>query len=198
MLENPNLKRLLKHGRKIRVIGFDDAPFTDTKEISVKIVGVVCSNTRIEGMLFDQAAKDGDDATTVIIAMLRRSKFLTQLNILLLDGIAVGGFNIIDLKKLNSALNIPCVAVMRKPPDMPAIQRALRHFPDQKQRLEKIQRAGRIHQIGGFVFQVHGTSPVQTAEVLARLTDTGKVPEALRLAHLIGSAVMTGESGRRA
>jgi len=30
------------------------------------------------------------------------------------------------------------------------------------------------------------------------LTDTGHVPEALRLAHLIGSAIMTGQSSNRA
>lgn len=34
--------------------------------------------------------------------------------------------------------------------------------------------------------------------VLNRVTDTGKVPEALRLAHLIGSAVKTGQSSKRA
>ncbi len=161
-------------------------------------MGAVCAGTRFEGMLFDHATKDGDDATAVIIDMLRRSKFLAQLNILLLDGIAVGGFNLIDLKQLHESLSLPCVAVMRKPPDMPAIRRALQHFDDQEKRLAKIARAGRIHQIDGFVFQVRGASPAQTAAVLSRLTDIGQVPEALRLAHLIGSAIVTGESGRRA
>ncbi|MCK5902663.1 MAG: hypothetical protein KAG28_05885 [Cocleimonas sp.] len=33
---------------------------------------------------------------------------------------------------------------------------------------------------------------------LQNVTDTGKVPEALRLAHLIGSAMKTGESSQRA
>jgi hypothetical protein len=33
---------------------------------------------------------------------------------------------------------------------------------------------------------------------LDRLTDCGKVPEALRLAHLIGAAVIKGESGSQA
>jgi endonuclease V-like protein UPF0215 family len=36
------------------------------------------------------------------------------------------------------------------------------------------------------------------AEALKRLTDRGNVPEALRLAHLIGSAVVMGESSKRA
>jgi endonuclease V-like protein UPF0215 family len=48
------------------------------------------------------------------------------------------------------------------------------------------------------VFQVAGAEPDEVARGLARLSDRGNVPEALRLAHLIGSAVRQGESGRRA
>ncbi len=198
MTESANLTKLLKHRRKIRTIGVDDTPFAEERGGAVGIVGAVCAGTRFEGMLFGNATKDGDDATGVIIDMLRRSKFLVQLNILLTDGIAVGGFNIIDLKQLHEALNLPCVAVMRRLPDMPAVIGALRHFSDRKTRLDTIARAGPIHQIDGFTFQVQGASPPQTAEILTRLTDTGKVPEALRLAHIIGSAIVTGESGRRA
>ncbi|PPT05003.1 hypothetical protein CKA32_003445 [Geitlerinema sp. FC II] len=43
-----------------------------------------------------------------------------------------------------------------------------------------------------------GESPGTIAKVLRSLTECGHVPEALRLAHLIGSAVMKGESGTRA
>jgi len=49
-----------------------------------------------------------------------------------------------------------------------------------------------------FVFQVRGADPDAIAAALARVTDRGNVPEALRLAHLVGAAVVRGESGRRA
>jgi endonuclease V-like protein UPF0215 family len=192
------LTRLLNNHRKIRAIGFDDAPFDKVRGVRVNIVGVVCSNTRFEGMLFDAATKDGNDATKAIMRMLKGSKFLPQLNIILIDGIAVGGFNIVNLEELYAAFNLPCVAVMRKIPDMDAIKKALRTFEDCEDRMKKIARAGRINQEGGFIFQVVGAEALTTARALGRLTDNGKVPEALRLAHLIGSAVMTGESGRRA
>ena len=55
-----------------------------------------------------------------------------------------------------------------------------------------------IHRHGPFVYQVHGAEPHEIAHALTRLTDTGNVPEALRLAHLIGGALACGESGRRA
>jgi endonuclease V-like protein UPF0215 family len=87
---------------------------------------------------------------------------------------------------------------MRRPPDLAAVEAALRHLPRPAARLARIARAGPIHRAAGFTFQVQGAAPEEAAAALVRLTDRGKVPEALRLAHLIGAAVRTGESGRRA
>ena len=41
----------------------------------------------------------------------------------LLDGIAFGGFNVLDLPRLARTLRRPCVSVMRKLPDLPAMER---------------------------------------------------------------------------
>jgi endonuclease V-like protein UPF0215 family len=87
---------------------------------------------------------------------------------------------------------------MRRPPDLAAVEQALSRLPAAGRRLATLRRAGPIHARGGFVFQVQGAPPDETAAALARLTDRGKVPEALRLAHLVGAAVVRGESGRRA
>lgn len=59
-----------------------------------------------------------------------------------------------------------------------------------------LARAGEIHQRGGYVFQVQGETSEVTARRLARLTREGKVPEALRVAHLVGSAIKRAESWR--
>ncbi len=52
--------------------------------------------------------------------------------------------------------------------------------------------------ISMIVFQVCDENPDVVASALQRLTDCGKVPEALRLAHLISAAVIKGESGSSA
>ena len=54
--------------------------------------------------------------------MLLRSKFLAQLHLILLDGISMGGFNIIDLPELSERLGLPCVSVMRHLPNFSKIQ----------------------------------------------------------------------------
>lgn len=45
---------------------------------------------------------------------------------------------------------------------------------------------------------VKGCTPDEAARLLQTVTENGNVPEALRIAHLIGSAVKTGQSGKRA
>jgi endonuclease V-like protein UPF0215 family len=112
--------------------------------------------------------------------------------------IAFGGFNVIDLPKLSERLSLPCVAVMRHLPNLTAVEQAILHLPQPKRRLGLLHSAGKIHAFPPFFFQVCGESPDVTAGVLQRLTQCGKVPEALRLAHLIGAAVVKGESGRSA
>ena len=120
------------------------------------------------------------------------------MHLVLLDGIAFGGFNLVDLPRLAHSLQRPCVSVMRKLPDLPAMERAARRLPRAPARLAILRRAGPIHVSGPFVYQVHGADPRDVAAALRRLTDTGHVPEALRLAHLIGGALAYGQSGRRA
>lgn len=192
------LEALLRLNRVIRVIGFDDAPFIRHAGGKVSLAGVVCAGTRFEGMVWGQIEQDGWDATDVILKLLLPGKFLPQLHIVLLDGIGFGGFNIIDLPRLSEELKIPCVAVMRRMPKLAAIEQAMRRLPQPEKRLERLYRAGTIHAHPPFFFQVCGACPQVTLSVLQRLTDCGKVPEALRLAHLIGAAVIKGESGSSA
>lgn len=193
-----SLSELLRRGKTPRVIGLDDAPFVHAAGERANVAGVVCAGVRFEGMLWGDIAVDGADATEQVLALVKGSKFYDQLHLVLLDGLAFGGFNLVDLPALSEALERPCAAIMRKMPDMERVEQALHTFEDAPRRLELVRRAGPILQRGVFTFQVAGAEPDELASALERVTDTGHVPEALRLAHLIGAAVKTGESSRRA
>ena len=65
------LAELLRLHKQIRVLGFDDAPFSRERNSKVNLAGIFCANTRFEGMLWSEATKDGNDATDVIINSLR-------------------------------------------------------------------------------------------------------------------------------
>jgi len=190
--------RLPPHGRVIRAIGFDDAPFDRRRGGRVHVAGVVCAGTRFEGMVWGHVRQDGWDATEALVRLLEGGKFLPQLHVVLLDGLSFGGFNLVDLDALARRLGRPCVAVMRRPPDLVAVERALRRLPRPERRLALLARAGPVQVRPPFAFQVRGAAPDAAADALRRLTDRGNVPEPLRLAHLVGAAVRRGESGRRA
>ncbi|KAF3885600.1 MULTISPECIES: endonuclease dU [Nostocales] len=192
------LESLLKLNRTIRAIGFDDSPFVRGTGGKVHIGGVVCAGTRFEGMVWGELQQDGLDATETICKLLVGSKFLPQLHIVLLDGIGFGGFNLVNLPELAQRLQLPCVAVMRRVPDLTAVEDAMSRLPNFQQRQELLRLAGTIYEYPPFFFQVCGEEPEVIATALHRLTDCGKVPEALRLAHLIASAIIKGESSSSA
>jgi hypothetical protein len=190
--------RLPPADRTLRAVGFDDAPFARGRRGDVGVAGVICAGTRFEGLVWGRLRRDGWNATDVLASLLVGGKFLPQLHLVLLDGLSFGGMNVVDLPALAARLGRPCVAVMRRAPDLAAVERVVRALPGAPRRLVLLRAAGPIHATGGFVFQVAGADPGAVAEALARLTDRGAVPEPLRLAHLIGAAVRRGESGRRA
>ncbi len=164
----------------------------------VNISGVVCASDRFEGMVWGEVEKDGDNATAQLVQLISNSKFHTQLHAVLLDGIAFGGFNIVDLQQLHEQLGLPCIAAMRREPDLVAIGQTLQHFDDCDRRMALIEKAGPIQKRNGFIFQHMGIDADNAAELLNRVTCTGKVPESLRIAHFIGAAIKTGESSNRA
>lgn len=184
--------------KRLRVIGFDDAPFNHRRGSLVHVAGVICANTSFEGLVWGSVRRDGWNATDVFCRLLLGKKFLPQIHLVLLDGIAVGGFNIIDLPALHQRLQKPCIAVMRRKPHLEALEQAIRKLPRPDKRMELIRRAGPIHERPPFYFQVIGLDADIAAHALAQVTCQGHVPEALRLAHLIGAAIRTGESGRHA
>ena len=180
------LSELVRLGKRLRAVGFDDAPFEKRPGAPVSVSGIVCAGPRFEGMVWGQATVDGADATDTLAGMLLGSKFHPQVHLVLLDGVTLGGFNVVDLPALAERLERPCVAVMRRRPNLPAIAHAVSRLPDAERRLALIRKAGPIHEEGGFVFQVQGAPPGPIPAALAYLTDQGGVPEPLRLAHLIG------------
>lgn len=200
MSEDYDLKiqTLLRHNRRIRSVGFDDAPFRRGQAQPVAVAGVVCANTRFEGMVWEEVTLDGDDATDVLGRRVAESKFAEQLHVALFDGIAVAGFNIVDVPLISQRLNLPVLTVMRDEPNWPAIEAALQHVDDRARRLATMKRAGSVHRGNGVFFQSCGLRPDTARQLLCRITRHGHIPEPVRMAHLIASAVATGESGRRA
>lgn len=180
-------------------IGIDDAPFSRSHRGDVAIIGAVCAGTRLEGVLSSKVQRDGRDATEVIARMIEGCRFAAHLHAVLLQGIALAGFNVVDLAALHESLRRPVLVVARRRPNLVAIRAALRdRVPGGAEKWALIEKAGAMEPCSGVWVQRAGLSLDEAEKLLAATTERGKLPEALRLAHLIAGGVTTGESTGRA
>ncbi len=183
--------------RQIRVLGIDDCAHKRGDKTTLIIGTFFRGGDFLDGVISTPVQVDGDDATVKMSAMVKASKFRTQIRAILLDGIAVGGFNIIDIHALNKMTGIPVIAVVRRMPDFKKIHQALTRL-GWKHRIELLERAGIPIKIGNIHVQFAGTAK-DTVEKILKLTCTNSaIPEPIRVAHLIAGGIALGESRGRA
>ena len=144
------------------------------------------------------AAYPGANATTVLCELVRRSRFAPQLHLVLLQGIALAGFNVVDLPALHEALDVPVISVVRRRPDMAKVRRALlERVPGGGRKWRLIEKAGPVEPLAGLFGQRAGIGADDAGRVLKRLALSGNMPEPLRTAHLIAAGIALGESRHR-
>lgn len=185
---------------EIRILGIDDSALLTEK---VMIVGAVFrGGDWIDGVLRSEITKDGLDATEVICKMIKKSKHYGQIRTVILDGITYGGFNVVDIQTLYRETGIPVVVVMRSYPDFEKIKSALKYFPDGEERWTIIKRAGKIEKIPGeksSIYIQRAGIGMETVKQIIRLTSIrSNIPEPLRVAHLIATGIILGESRGKA
>jgi len=181
------------------VAGFDDAPFDCSHRGDVLVVGAVFAGERLDGVISTRVRRDGVNAAQRLIDCLTGSKYFEQLQAILLQGIALAGFNVVDLQRLHQATGLPVLVVARYPPDMQAIRQALlQKVPGGARKWRLIEAAGPMEPVAGLYVQRCGIAPEHAASLLAGLQQNGQLPEPLRVAHMIAGGVTTGESRHRA
>jgi len=184
--------------RFTHVIGFDDAPFERSHRGDVPVVGAVYAGRKLEGVLSGKVRRDGVNATRVLARLVQGSRFRPHLQLVLLQGIALAGFNVVDLDALCHATGIPVLVVVRKSPDLARIRRALlHHVPGGARKWRLIERAGPVERCGRVYVQRAGLSLADAARALAEHSASSNVPEPLRTAHLIAGGITRGESRHR-
>lgn len=184
--------------KEIRIIGIDDSPFNKFIDSKILVVGIVMrGGSWIDGVLSTSVTVDGDDSTRNIIEMINKSKFKPQLQCIFLDGIAVAGFNIIDVQELNEQTKIPVVTIIRRRPDISKIKSTLVKI-SKKDKIKLIEKAGNVLHVGNIFVQLTGIEFEKARKILEIATTRSLIPEPIRLAHLIASGVVLGESRGRA
>ena len=184
--------------RFTHVIGFDDAPFNHDYRGDVLVVGAVYAGLRLDGVLSAKVRRDGVNATAVLIRTLSASRFLPQAHLVLLQGIAFAGFNVVDVEALHQSLHLPVMTVVRRRPNLTRIKAALlEHVPGGVRKWRLIEKAGPMESAAGLFVQRAGIGIDDAQRVLKRLAVHSRMPEPLRTAHLIAGGVTLGESRHR-
>lgn len=181
-----------------RILGIDDSPFDKFRDKEVLVIGTFFrGGSSLDGVMTTTAAVDGTDATAKIIRMVKKSKFFPQLQAIMLNGIAVGGFNVIDIQRLHSATGIPVIVIMRNHPEAGRIKGTLARI-GMKAKVKLVEKAGRIYKVGNVHVQLAGCS-LETARELLKISCTrSHIPEPVRVAHLMAAGIKLGESKGKA
>ena len=181
---------------EIRVLGVDDGKFIPHSKNQVPVVGIVFRGGYwLDGVMSTLIAVDGFDATENISKMIISSPHYKQLRVIMLNGVTLGGFNVVDIKALNAETGLPVIAVTDKKPNLEQVHDALKHLPDSERRWTAVLNAGELFSVNTrngrskIYVEIAGISKPLARQVL-RLTSTrSKIPEPLRVAHLVASGI---------
>jgi endonuclease V-like protein UPF0215 family len=115
----------------------------------------------------------------------------------ILGGITVAGLAVVDMVDLAERLELPVLAVTRRNPVGSDLAEALR-AAGLEHRLALLEGAPRAFGVGEGLYLAHAGATRAEAErlVLSSLAKS-RLPEPLRVAHLIGQAIVLGESRGR-
>ncbi|RDD52749.1 DUF99 family protein [Nanoarchaeota archaeon NZ13-N] len=185
--------------REIRIVGIDDGHFDKDKDDKALIVGVIMRGYgQIDGVLSNYVEVDGDDTTDKIIEMIRRTSHLNQIRIIMTNGISFAGFNIIDMNKIFEDLKLPIIAVIRKKPDMDKFIKALKKVKNYERKLEILKSLPEPKPIrtkyGLTYYQNVGISDEDAEEIIIKTSINSRIPEPVRVAHLVAMGVTLGYS----
>jgi endonuclease V-like protein UPF0215 family len=181
---------------EIRVLGVDDGKFVPHSKTQVLVVGVVFrAGLWVEGVMSTRVAVDGLDGTAKLASMIMASPHYKQLRVVMLNGVTFGGFNVVDIKALNTEIKLPVLAVTTRKPDLAKVHAALKNLPNCEERWSAILNAGEIFSVAthGNKQQVYveiaGITKETSIEILRLTVTRSKTPEPLRVAHLVASGI---------
>jgi endonuclease V-like protein UPF0215 family len=182
------------------ILGIDDATFSlKSGNEYTYLIGVICQGTRMIKVEKQRIAIDGNDSTEKITQLIKNNQDFVQY--ILTHTITFGGFNIMDLKRVNTQTSKPLIAITEREVDLDAVESALKKkYPNTyPKKIGKIENAGPLYQTkirtaAGYsriYFHKIGISIKKAKLLLSKSSIDSKLPEPVRMAHLIGRIFKT-------
>lgn len=148
----------------------------------------------IDGFVFGSTTLDGDDSTESILKMYEDLK-RPDISYVLISGLIISMYNIIDIKKIYESLKIPIIGVTYN--ESEGIEEAIKHhFPNSfESKIKNYQKLGprkkiRLHTSSDVFIRKEGCEFSDVTHLLDELTLQGSFPEPLRVAQLLAKSLL--------
>jgi endonuclease V-like protein UPF0215 family len=163
--------------------------FREVNRVSTLAGVVMRRDFIIDGFVFGQATIEGNDATDSILQMHQKLN-RDDISFVMISGLILSMYNIVDIKKICGKLRIPVIGVTYD--DSDGIEAAIKyHFPDSYQsKIEEYHKLGqrtkiKLHTGRDLYIRIEGCTVQETKRLLDAFTLQGAVPEPLRVAHML-------------
>jgi len=176
----------------LRVLGIAES-FVRSSPISILAGVVMRADLRVDGLAHARVAVGGDDATEAVLELYRQLD-RTDVNALLLSGLAISWFNIIDLREVWDRIQEPVICLTYE--ESPGLEDYIReYFPLPEEKLRRYAASGERTSVllkTGFEVYVRafGATIEETRILLNKFTRDGRVPEPVRVARLAARACL--------
>ncbi len=143
----------------------------------------------IDGFVFGHATIEGNDVTDAILQMHQKLN-RDDISFVMISGLIMSMYNIVDIKKIWNTLAIPIIGVTYD--DSKGIEPAIKyHFPDSYQsKMAEYNKLGprtkiSLHTGHNLYLRIEGCTIQETKKLLDAFTLQGAIPEPLRVAHML-------------
>ena len=168
--------------------------FSQTSKKSVLVGIVMSTDLVIDGFVMGHSTVGGDDATDAILAMhekLNRS----DVSFLLISGIVISSYNILDVKRISEKIGLPVIGVTYE--ESAGIEDAIKHhFPESYEtKLAEYSKLGSrekvtLHTSHNLYIRNEGCTVLEAKQLLDKVTSQGSIPEPLRIAQLLANTLL--------
>ena len=168
--------------------------FSQTSKKSVLSGIVISTDLVIDGFVFGHSTVGGDDATDAILAMHEKLD-RPDVSFLLISGIVISLYNIVDVKRISEKIGLPVIGVTYE--ESSGIEDAIKHhFPESyKSKLteySKLEPRKKItlHTSCNLYVRNEGCTVLETKQLLDKITLQGSIPEPLKITQLLANTLL--------
>ena len=168
--------------------------FSQDSKKSVLAGIVMSTDLVIDGFVLGHSTIGGDDATDSILSMYEKLD-RPDVSFLLLSGIVISLYNIVNVKRISEKIGLPVIGVTYK--DSDGIEEAIKHhFPESYEtKLAEYSAIGQrekitLHTSHNLYIRNEGCTVKEATQLLNKLTLQGAFPEPLRIAQMLANTLL--------